>query len=282
MGRFTAMASPCEVLVDTDDVAEAAPVVAAAADEALRIERAHSRDRDDNVVHRINHARGEPVTVDEETASLLDYAAECWAISNGKFDVTSGVLRRVWTFDGGDRVPRPEQVLDVLRHVGWRRVRWRKPVLTMPACMEIDFGGIGKEYAVDRAAARVAALTSCPFLIHFGGDHYASGPRRGGRPWVVGIDDPARPGEAARWALEFERGGIATSGDARRYVTWQGRRLPHILDPLTGWPVEGAPRSITVLDATCLEAGTLATLAMLEGPRAEEFLREQGVRYWIG
>src|SRR5262249_22724429 len=195
VGRFTAMASPCEVLVDTADPAEAALALATARDEALRIERKFSRYRDDNVVHRINHAGGRAVAVDEETARLLDYAATCHAISRGAFDVTSGVLRRVWTFDGGSRVPSLEAVAEVLTHVGWHRARWEGRALTLEPGMEIDLGGLGKEYAVDRAAALVAARVAAPTLINFGGDLYAGGPRRDGSPWMVGIDDPARTGE---------------------------------------------------------------------------------------
>jgi thiamine biosynthesis lipoprotein len=281
IGRFTAMASPCEVLVDTDDRDEAEAARALARTEALRVEAKFSRYRDDNIVHRINQACGAPLEVDEETARLIDYAAECWRGSDGRFDITSGVLRRVWRFDGGDQVPDQASIRGVLALVGWQRVSWRAPVLTMPAGMEIDFGGLGKEYAVDRAAARVSAYTPRPFLVNFGGDLVASGPRRGGRPWVVGVDDPERTGANALYRVDLARGALATSGDARRFVRWQGRRLGHILDPRTGWPVEGAPRSVTVLAGTCLEAGTLATLACLQGAGAEAFLREQGVEFRV-
>jgi len=147
--------------------------------------------------------------------------------------------------------------------------------------MEIDLGGIGKEYAVDRAAGLVAARARCAFLINFGGDLFASGPRRDDVPWGVGVDDPDRPGQAVLYRVDLTRGALATSGDARRYVMWQGRRLGHILDPYTGWPVEGAPRAVTVLGLNCLEAGTLATLAYLQGSRAGEFLTEQGVQFWV-
>ncbi|HET7225461.1 MAG TPA: FAD:protein FMN transferase [Candidatus Eisenbacteria bacterium] len=280
-GRFTAMAGPCEVLVDSDDADEARAALDAAAAEAWRIERKFSRYRDDNVVHAIHHAGGAPVAVDDETAHLLDYAATLHTLSDGRFDITSGVLRRVWTFDGGSRVPDEAAVRAVLAWVGWQRVTWRDHTLTLPAGMEIDFGGIGKEYAVDRAALEVAARVSHAFLVNFGGDLWASGPQRGGRPWAVGIDDPDRTGDAVLERVELERGGLATSGDARRFVMWRGRRLGHILDPRTGWPVEGAPRSVTVLAPTCLEAGTLATLAVLHGPGAAEFLREQGVEFRI-
>jgi thiamine biosynthesis lipoprotein len=281
IGRFTAMACPCEVLVDTSEASAASAAVQIARDEAMRIEHKFSRYRDDNLVYRINHSKGQPVAVDEEMARLIDYAATCHALSDGRFDITSGVLRRVWTFDGGERVPTAEALAQVRSRVGWHRVRWEGRALTLQPEMEIDFGGIGKEYAVDRAAALIAAHTSAPALVNFGGDLYTGGPRRDGAPWMVGIDDPARTGEAMVRRVELTRGGLATSGDARRYVMHQGKRLGHILDPRTGWPVEDAPHSVTVVAATCLEAGTLSTLATLCGAEAETFLKEQGVTYWI-
>jgi thiamine biosynthesis lipoprotein len=281
VGSFTAMGGPCSVLVDGDDREAAARLVEVAAAEALRIERKFSRYRSDNAIHAINNAGGEPVAVDDETARLIDYAATCWEASGGLFDITSGVLRRIWKFDGGSRVPARKAVGRCLERVGWSKVSWRERTLSMPAGMEIDLGGIGKEYAVDRAAALVAARTGGAFLVNFGGDIYATGPRRGNRTWGVGIDDPAHTGEAPLYRLDVARIGLATSGDARRYVTWRGRRLGHILDPTTGWPVEGAPASVTVAAKTCLEAGTLSTLAYLQGPGARAFLEAQGAQFWI-
>ncbi len=281
VARFNAMASPCELLVDTDDRAQAAALGRLVEREALRIEHKFSRYRPDGVVHTIHHAAGAPVTLDDESAGLLDYAALCHGMSGGLFDITSGVLRRVWAFDGGDRVPEPGELARVLEHVGWHHLSWERPVLTLPAGMEIDLGGLGKEYAVDRAAALVAARTRKSFLVNFGGDLFASGPRRDERAWAVGVDDPGRTGEASLYRVDLTRGALATSGDARRFVTWQGRRLGHILDPRTGWPVEDAPRSITVLAPTCVEAGTLSTLACLRGSGARAFLEEQGVEFRI-
>src|SRR5205814_3320615 len=129
--------------------------------------------------------------------------------------------------------------------------------------------------------ALVAAATSHAFLVNFGGDLFASAARRGGKPWAVGVDDPARTGEAALYRLEFGFGGLATSGDARRFVMWNGKRLGHIIDPRMGWPIDDAPRSVTVLAGTCIEAGTLSTLAILRGAGAKAFLEEQGVRFWL-
>ena len=199
-------------------------------------------------------------------------------LSGGKFDITSGALRRVWRFDGSGRVPSEDEVRRVLGDIGWSRAQWRSPLITLPAGMEIDFGGIGKEYAVDRCAALVApAVTSC--LVNFGGDLCATGPDAAGRPWRVGIESVERP-DAADRAVDLTRGALATSGDTRRFVLSGGRRYGHILDPATGWPVRDPPRSVTVMADTCTQAGVLATLAMLYGRDAEIFLTAQGARYW--
>src|SRR5258706_330456 len=146
------MAPPPAVLLDTEDPILADRALRLAEEEAARVEAKFSRYLSGNIVHLINHAGGRAVEVDDETAHLLDYAASVHEMSSGLFDITSGVLRRVWKFDGGDQVPTEAAVLDVLRHVGWYRVTWNNPVLTLPEGMELDLGGIGKEYAVDRAA----------------------------------------------------------------------------------------------------------------------------------
>jgi thiamine biosynthesis lipoprotein len=147
--------------------------------------------------------------------------------------------------------------------------------------MQIDFGGIGTEYAVDLAATqieRIAPHLSC--LVNFGGDVVARTARRDGQPWRVGIEALDNAGAAAR-LVNLHRGGLATSGDSRRFVMHEGRRYSHILDARTGWPIRDAPRSITVAADTCTQAGTLTTLAMLQGANAEQLLRASGSQYWI-
>jgi thiamine biosynthesis lipoprotein len=278
LGTFVAMASPCEVHVAGADQETAQRVLETAASEAWRVEHKWSRYRPDNIVHAINTADGRSVTVDAETARLIDYAVELHRLSGAKFDITSGVLRKAWRFDGSDRVPQRAAVKALLDRVGWKKVIWKSPRITLRPGMQIDFGGIGKEYAVDRAAALVGPLSSnC--LLNFGGDLFAIGPSLGGRPWVVGIES-LRESSGAAAAIELTVGALATSGDARRYLLKNGKRYGHILDPTTGWPVEGAPRSVTVAAPTCTAAGMLATLALLQGRNAEAFLRAQQVEHW--
>jgi len=109
---------------------------------------------------------------------------------------------------------------------------------------------------------------------------YVSALRQSGKPWVIGVDDPNATGEHSVGSVSLARGGIATSGDARRFLLRDGVRYSHILNPKTGWPVVSAPHSITVIADTCVEAGILSTLAMLQGPKAEAFLAEQEVQFW--
>lgn len=275
------MGGPCELLTEERDAGRAARLGRIAAEEAWRVEDRYSRYRDGNIVARINAARGNAIEVDPETARLLDFAAELHALSAGRFDITSGALRAAWTFDGSDRVPDQSAVRGALSKVGWSRVRRDGDRLEMAPGMEIDFGGICKEYAVDRAAALVREASTAGGLVNFGGDLAVTRPSGRRSPWQVGIEpvDDA-PGRGGR-VVELETGALATSGDARRYLLKDGVRYGHILDPLTGWPVADAPRSVTVAADTCTEAGVLSTLAMVEGASAESFLKEQGARAWV-
>jgi len=98
-GTFNAMASPCEVIIETDDRDEAETIVKVVATEAWRIEKKFSRYRDDNITFKINNSNGNVIEVDAETARLLDFSDQLFHMSDGMFDVTSGVLRKAWRFD---------------------------------------------------------------------------------------------------------------------------------------------------------------------------------------
>lgn len=278
VASFMAMASPCELIVQTGDAALARRLGELVAAEAWRIEDKYSRYRSDSMIGRINASAGTPLEVDEETARLLDFAAQCHTLSDGLFDITSGVLRRVWRFDGSDRVPEAAAVTAVCQLVGFDKLEWRAPWLSLRPGMEIDFGGIGKEYAADRALALAAATTDVAMLVNFGGD-LCCNRAPAGSLWQVGVERPGSDREASL-ILELASGALATSGDTRRYLLREGRRYAHILDPRSGWPVSGGPRSVTVAAPRCIDAGMIATFALLRGSGAEEFLHSQGVQHW--
>jgi len=274
-GRFSAMASPCECLVRGISEKQARQVTHAVAEEAWRIERKFSRYRDDNLMAAINAGDGQWLALDDETTRLLDFADQCWQLSEGAFDITSGVLRRVWHFDGSDQVPEPEQVTALLPLVGWDKVEREAQRIRLREGMELDLGGVGKEYAVDSAFQLATTFTDADLLVNFGGDLVG---RSATAPWQVGMEGTARP---MAGQLQFTSGALATSGDSRRYLLRNGVRYSHVIDPYSGWPVSDAPRAVTVFGQQCTQAGLLSTLALLQGLHAEDLLREAGVQYWI-
>jgi FAD:protein FMN transferase len=274
---FTAMGTGCELLLHAESEEAATPAARAAIAEVRRIERTYSRYRSDSVVHAINRVAqmGGSIGVDGETAELIDIAFDAFHRSGGLFDITSGVLREVWNARA-KALPSHAAIAQVLARIGLQKVEWDPPALTFPqAGMEIDLGGIGKEYAADKAAGicREAGITHG--LVDLGGDIAIIGPNPDRSPWRVGISDPEKPADAIA-TLFVPSGGVATSGDYQRYWEIEGRRFGHILNPLTGWPASG-PRSITVAGGTCLEAGLYSTIAMLKGVEGPRWLEENGI-----
>ena len=278
-GSFDAMASPCEVLIETEDAQLASMVTEIAATEAWRIEQKFSRYRDDNMLFQIHHAEGEQIKVDEEFTLLLNFAQQCYQLSEGLFDITSGVLRRIWTFDGSDNIPTHRQSKALLKYIGWQKITWEPPFITVPKGMEIDLGGLGKEYAVDKAGKLVTETTEQPVLINFGGDLLATRPPLSRDAWHVGIESIG--GSNKTGLIKIKSGGVATSGDEKRYLERSGQRYSHVLNPKTARSVSNAPRSVTVAAPNCIEAGFLSTLAMLQGKQAKSFLQAQNVLFWI-
>jgi thiamine biosynthesis lipoprotein len=273
---FQAMASPCEILVRCNDKSEAEHLASLALSETRRIEHTYSRYRDDNIVCRINHSDGNPVTVNNELARLLDYADQCYRLSDGLFDITSGILRKAWKFDGSSVTPDKALIESLRERVGWDKVSWDGHNLRLQPGQEIDLGGLGKEYAVDRVAEMLFQTYGVSLMVNFGGDIRAIAAENQRAPWIVGIENPRLQNDAVG-QIELINGGIATSGDLHRFCYIDGVRMGHILNPRTGWPVADAPRSVTVLADSSVEAGFLATLTMLQGANAELFLKEQQI-----
>ena len=279
---FRAMAAEHEIQLAAPDIDRARRAADAAIADVMRIEAKYSRYRDDSVTSRINRAAGGfEVAIDAETAALLRYADECYGLSGGLFDITSGVLRRVWDFRRDPPVlPTPAELASAVALVGWREVEWTAKAIRLPrAGMQIDFGGIGKEYAADRVATICLEHGMRHGLVNLGGDIRAIGPQADGTPWRVGIRHP-RVQDAAVAGFDLAAGALATSGDYERYFEIAGQRYCHILNPKTGMPVRYW-QSVSVVSPLCVVAGSCATIAMLLEADAPAFLESQGVQ-WLG
>lgn len=271
------MASPCEVLMETSDPILCENIFKRIKAEAERLEAKFSRYKEDNIVYRINNAHGKVVALDAETASLVDFAFQCFELSEGFFDITSGVLRRIWDFKNFSKFPSSSQIKECLQFVGLQKVKWDKKNLQLLDGMELDFGGIVKEYAVDVCLSLVPKGGPAT-LVNFGGDLAVNRAPRSGS-WSVAIEE-AFKSKIQGSQLALKGGALATSGDTHRSFVHQGKRYSHILNPKTGLPVSNGIATITVFSESCTMAGMLATVSHLqENPAA--FLKNQETAHWI-
>ena len=279
---FKAMGTPCEILLFSADRQLAKRLGKEIIADVERLEFKYSRYRQDSLLSRINQVamQGGGIAVDDETAVLLNYAETCYQQSDGLFDISSGILRHAWRFDA-NRIPTQEQIVPLLDKVGWRKLHWRPPRIEFPqAGMELDFGGIVKEYAVDRAATHCRQAGLIHGLINLGGDIRLLGPRADGSPWRVGIAHPRIPGDMLL-NLALRDGAVASSGDYQRCISIDGVRYAHILNPKTGWPVRYLA-SVSVIGDFCVVAGSAATIAMLKEEQGPQWLLELGLPHvWM-
>ena len=262
--RFNAMGCPCALQLEADDAASARAAAAAQA-EVARLDRKYSHYRDDSLVAQIGASAdaGAGIVVDEETGDLLDFAATLHAQSGGRFDITAGALTKLWDLQSG-RVPGAAAIERTRARCGWHHATWQRPHLTLGVPgMRLDLGGVVKEYAADRAALLCRDAGVRHGIVDLGGDLAVVGPHPDGSPWLAGIKSPRDPGRAAA-QIELHRGGLATSGDYERVMIVDGRRYSHIVDPLSGYPVESFA-SVSVVADSCLVAGAASTLGMLLG-----------------
>ncbi len=276
---FKVMGGPAELQLAGENPDAVQPVAQALEKECRRIEAKFSRYDFTSTVSQINNVAGSAgMEVDDEFAALFDYAGVCFVQSDGLFDITSGILRQAWDFKGAV-LPTPNDIAALLPKIGWEKVIWRRPYiqLSLPG-MEIDLGGLAKEYAVDRCVALAQAAQIPAGLVNLAGDVRVFGKPPGAAHWSIGLVHPRHAGETLA-RIQIDRGAVATSGDYERYFEINGKRYCHILNPKTGYPVDEL-QSVSVVAESCLIAGTASTIAMLYGAtRGLSFLDELGLPY---
>jgi len=273
--RFKALGGDNEIQIYADSRNAAEELVQLAINETLRIEKKYSAFNEESVTSEIRRSAGNYIIeIDSETGSLIDYAASCFYQSDKLFDITTGPLRRLWDFKQ-KLIPAEDKIVAAKKLCGFDRIERpsrNKLYLESPG-MELDFGGIGKEYAVDRAATLLSQNKVAHALINFGGDLRALGPHQDETPWSIGLAHPRKKNSIVR-TVPLYSGALATSGDYERYFEIEGQRFCHIINPLTGHPVNNL-QAVTVIADACLLAGTLSTIAMLIGEtEADELLED--------
>jgi len=231
-------------------------------------------------VLRINDAAGvRPVAVSADVRDVLHAAQQVSEWTRGKFDVTFGPLADLWKFDrqnADQTIPSADEVRARLPLVDYRRVEIDDragTVFLRRAGMRVHLGGIGKGYAVERAAAILRRAGFRDFMIQAGGDLYAAG-KNGSRPWRLAINDPRGPDGKAFASLELSDATFSTSGDYARFFIKDGIRYHHIIDLTTGQPARGC-RSVTIVADSPTLADGLSTGVFALGPDAGMALIER-------
>ena len=272
---FRAMGSDCEFQLCFGGGSDSQFIFKCLQDELERLESKYSRFRKDSLLSQIN--LGKEVNIDNETISLLEHAFNCFEQSEGLFDVTAGRLNSLWDFKK-KKVPSQEEISYALSVTDFSKVSWNNGILSMPAGMNVDFGGIVKEYAADTLAVLAKKFGVRYGLINLGGDIAIVGNKPDGIAWKVGITDP-RGTETEIASIDIYSGGLATSGDYKRYFIYEGKRYSHILNPKTGFPCAGL-RAVSVAANLCTVAGSIATIAMLKDePEAVKWLNDLEVPF---
>jgi len=239
--------------------------------------------RPESELNRFNRfaKSGEGFPASSDMLAVLRTAARVYQLSGGAWDGTVMPLVNLWGFGpaGPTAEPPPDAaVAERMAHVGFDRIEVRPGALAKkdPA-VTLDLSSIAKGYGVDQVAAVLRAEGLRDFVVEIGGEVYASGVRRDGRPWRVGINRP-RPDAAPDEVLEvapLRDQAFATSGDYRNYFESGGVRYSHVLDPRTGRPVTNGVVSVSVRAPDCTLADGLATAVMVMGAEAGVALLER-------
>jgi thiamine biosynthesis lipoprotein len=247
--------------------------------EFTRLEKLMSTWIPDSDVSRVNREAGvRPVRVSAEVREVLKTARQMSEWTGGKFDVTFGALSGLWKFDHDQDnvIPDMTEVRRRLALIDYRAIQIDDSsgtVFLSRKGMSMHLGGIGKGYAIDRAAAILRGRGFRDFMIQSGGDIYAAG-MKDGRPWGLAIQDPRGAANRVFAELDLTDGTFSTSGDYERTFMKNGRRYHHILDPATGEPARGS-RSVTIVSNRAVLADGLSTGVFILGPDAGMTLIER-------
>lgn len=217
-------------------------------------------------VYRINHAEGLPVKVDHETWLILSRAKQINEQSGGKFAVTIAPVVSLWDFTGGfERMPTEKELARTLPLVNDSLLQLGEDdMVTLPAGMSIDLGGIAKGYIADKVAELVRGRTTGS-AMSFGGNTYVTGSKPSGTAWVIGIQDPASVTGTPLMVLDIREGTVVTSGVYERFFMKDGVRYHHILDPDTGISANTGVVSATIVGLNSMEADAYATCCVVLG-----------------
>lgn len=267
-------------------------------DDALRLvsdyERVLSKTVENSDVWKLNHAAGQPVEVNPETAELLRLAVAISADCDGALDVSIAPLSALWDFTAeSPSLPDADALQNAAALVDYRNIVIEGNTVTLRNGASVDLGGVAKGYIADRVAEFLKQSGVRHACINMGGNVLVFGGKPDGTAWQIGVRDPNGTPEQSEEVLSLTDGAVVTSGNYERFFELDGVRYHHILDPKTGMPVQNGLASVTILTGQSALADALSTACFVLGPEASEplllrygaraiFLFTDGTRITVG
>ncbi len=256
------MGSRFDITVVANDSLQADKYIDTAISEITRIEKLISSWDAKSQTANINRNAGiQPVKVDKELFDLIARSIAISTLTDGAFDISYAAMDRIWKFDGSmTQMPSEEEIQKSVEKVGFQKIvlNTKNHTVFLPQKgMKIGFGAIGKGYAADKAKALLQEMGVVAGIINASGDMNTWGKQPDGKDWTIAITNPMNKNKAFA-LLPLKKGAVVTSGDYEKYVTFNGVRYAHIINPKTGYPSQGII-SVTVFASSAELADALAT-----------------------
>lgn len=244
------------------------PIAAQAMELCGQYEGLLSKTREGSDIYRINHAQGEWVEIQKDTAEVLEIALEYGKLSMGCFDITIGTVNDLWDFKAEiPSLPDDAQLQQAVERVDYRQVELAekdgKYYCRLPAGMQIDLGGIAKGYIGDKMCAYMEGQGVENALLDLGGNLATIGDKNG-KQYDIGVRSPFQTDQVVA-TMRVEDTNVVTSGTYERYIEVDGERYHHILDPHTGYPAQTGIASVTIIADDGATADALSTACFVMG-----------------
>lgn len=260
-GTFDAFGHHCELQLETSDQQLAEQLLCCIRKEICRLDEKYSNHSTDNILAQINRGTAESIIVDAETAALLDFADAFFELSAGRFDISCSAIQTA-KFNNVTK-----------GHQSWQQIRWDNPRLRLLQGMQLNLNSLTKAHAIDRALSLANEISKIPMLLSIGRIHLCNKPRKSTGDWWI---EYLNLGDNNSKSRQLEEGAIVTL-----YSMSEQKDDFNFYDGRSNQAITTNPKAVTVAAANATEANLLATLAMLSGTDAGQYLSTQQVKYWI-
>ncbi|MBD45577.1 MAG: thiamine biosynthesis protein ApbE [Flavobacteriaceae bacterium] len=262
------MGSRFDITVVASNEKEGNEYIDSAIFEITRIEKLISSWDLNSETSSINkHSGIKPIKVDKELFDLIERSIAISTLTNGAFDISYASMDRIWNYDGSMRkMPSDEEISNSIKKVGYQNISIDKEAQTVflkLKGMKIGFGAIGKGYAADKAKALLIEKGVKAGIINASGDLNAWGKQADGSDWMVAITNPLNKNKVFSW-LPINDSAIVTSGNYEKFISFDGIRYSHIIDPRTGYPSTGII-STSIMTSNAELADAISTSVFVMG-----------------